>query len=141
MRKGLVVSQVLALLLAVGVVSSQAQMRRFVRFEAGADTAYGLLEGDSIQELQGGLFDPPVPTGKTHALADVKLLAPVEPRTVFCVGLNYQSHIGDRDPAAEPGIFLKTPGGRRDPVGLVPLLLALIFAVHRFDRTKTSARI
>ena len=100
---------VVLLTLVLGAVTT-AEVRRFVRFEADGAVAYGLLEGESIQELEGGLFDVPKTTGRTLALNDVKLLAPLEPRTVLAVGLNYQSHLGDRDPAAEPGIFLKTAG-------------------------------
>jgi len=97
-----------ALLVFFLASASRAQSRSFVRFVSGDGAAYGLLEGDTVHELEGGLFDEPKTTGRTHSFAALELLAPVEPRTVFAVGLNYQSHIGDRDPAAEPGIFLKT---------------------------------
>jgi len=99
---------VAALLVFFLASTTNAQSRSFVRYVSGDGSAYGLLEGDTVQELEGGLFDEPKTTGRQHALADLELLAPVEPRTVFAVGLNYQSHIGNRDPAAEPGIFLKT---------------------------------
>ena len=95
--------------LVFGALATEAQVRKYVRYEVGGEVSYGLLEGDSIQPLSGGLFDSPQPRGEAIALADVRLLAPVEPPMVLAVGLNYQSHLGDRDPAAEPGIFLKTP--------------------------------
>jgi 2-keto-4-pentenoate hydratase/2-oxohepta-3-ene-1,7-dioic acid hydratase in catechol pathway len=34
-------------------------------------------------------------------------LAPVEPRNIICVGLNYRSHIGDRNPPERPEVFFK----------------------------------
>jgi 2-keto-4-pentenoate hydratase/2-oxohepta-3-ene-1,7-dioic acid hydratase in catechol pathway len=100
----------LVVVLLVVASAASAQVERYVRYDAGGGPTYGLLEGETIRELDGGLFDDPQASGATVKLADVKLLAPVDPRTVYCVGLNYQSHIGDRDPAAVPGIFLKTPG-------------------------------
>jgi 2-keto-4-pentenoate hydratase/2-oxohepta-3-ene-1,7-dioic acid hydratase in catechol pathway len=36
-------------------------------------------------------------------------LAPVQPSKVIAVGLNYQSHLGTRTPAAYPGLFAKMP--------------------------------
>lgn len=54
---------------------------------------YGLLEGDRVKVLDGGLFDDPKPTGETQALSDLRLLAPVEPSKAVCVGLNYHDHI------------------------------------------------
>ena len=42
-------------------------------------------------------------------LADVKLLAPVAPSKVIAVGLNYQTHLGERSSAKYPGLFAKLP--------------------------------
>ena len=39
----------------------------------------------------------------------VKLLPPTDPGKVIAVGLNYLSHLGGREPAAEPGLFAKYP--------------------------------
>ena len=72
-------------------------------------TSYGILEGDTIQELKGDLFAKPVPTGRRVKRAEVQLLAPCEPRQVIAVGLNYKSHLGDRKPAPYPGLFAKLP--------------------------------
>lgn len=82
-------------------------MQRFVRFATSGRTAYGLLEGDQIAELKGGLFDPPETTGKSRALKDTCLLAPCEPPKVLAVGLNYKSHVGDRKMPTYPEIFYK----------------------------------
>ncbi len=67
---------------------------RWIRFTAGGRTAYGILEGDQITEVQGGLFDtPPVRNGRTHALAAVKIEVPLLPRTFYAAGLNYTEHV------------------------------------------------
>jgi 2-keto-4-pentenoate hydratase/2-oxohepta-3-ene-1,7-dioic acid hydratase in catechol pathway len=36
-------------------------------------------------------------------------MAPCEPSKVIAVGLNYKSHLGERAPAAHPGLFAKLP--------------------------------
>lgn len=99
----------LALLAGPGALAAQDGVTRYVRYEAGGETSYGILEGETVRELDGGLFDDPAPTGRTHALSSVRLLAPVEPSKVVAVGLNYQSHLGDREPAEYPGLFAKYP--------------------------------
>jgi 2-keto-4-pentenoate hydratase/2-oxohepta-3-ene-1,7-dioic acid hydratase in catechol pathway len=68
-----------------------------------------MLEGETIRELAGDLFASPRPTGKTVPLAQATLLAPCEPKKVIAVGLNYQTHLGERPAATEPGLFTKFP--------------------------------
>ena len=83
---------------------------RYVRYRtASGATSFGILDGESIRELSGSLFDSPTDTGRAVPLADVTLLAPVEPSKVIAVGLNYRSHLGTREPAAYPGLFAKYP--------------------------------
>ena len=91
-------------------VGADAQVTRYVRYSVGAGApAYGLLEGTTIRELSGDLFGSPRPTGRSVALSDAKLLAPVVPSKVIAVGLNYRSHLGTAQPAAYPGLFAKMP--------------------------------
>jgi len=88
----------------------------------GRDARYGILEGEKVQELRGDLFDHS-PAGTTHALAEVKLLAPCVPGKILAVGLNYRSHLGNRPAPSAPEIFykpvscLQNPG---DPI-VIPL--------------------
>ena len=89
--------------------SMQDGTMRYIRYSVGDQVSYGTLEGQTIHQLAGGLFDPPRPTGTTHALADVEILPPVEPSKVIAVGLNYKSHIGGRAAAEYPGLFAKFP--------------------------------
>jgi 2-keto-4-pentenoate hydratase/2-oxohepta-3-ene-1,7-dioic acid hydratase in catechol pathway len=97
------------LLLLIGAETATAQVTRFVRFSANGATSYGTLDGEVIRQLSGDLFASPTPTGKTFKLAEVKLLAPCEPRKVIAVGLNYKSHLGERPSATYPGLFAKMP--------------------------------
>ncbi len=66
---------------------------RLMRYTHAGRTAYGSVEGDRVEELSGGLFDPPKRTGRTHALADVKVELPLLPRTFYAAGLNYTEHV------------------------------------------------
>ncbi len=95
-------------LLASAPIVAQS-VTKYVRFAEGGRVAYGVLEGETIAELDGGLFDDPKLTGRRVKLADVKLLAPVEPSKVIAVGLNYQTHLGQRSSATYPGLFAKLP--------------------------------
>ncbi len=102
---------VLCIILAGVIPSSlaQSQVTRYVRYERAGTTAIGVLEGQSIRELSGTLFSNPRPTGRTVRLDEVTLLAPVEPKKVIAVGLNYLSHLGERPAAKYPGLFAKMP--------------------------------
>jgi len=85
------------------------QTTKYVRYSQAGKASYGILEGETIQELKGSFFVGVERTGKSVKLADVKLLAPTEPSKVIAVGLNYKSHL-EGDPApAYPGLFLKLP--------------------------------
>ncbi|MCW3474646.1 fumarylacetoacetate hydrolase family protein [Limobrevibacterium gyesilva] len=66
---------------------------RWINFSAEGRTAYGILEGDRVVETRGDLFGDWERTGRTHALADVKIEVPLIPRTFYCAGLNYVSHL------------------------------------------------
>jgi len=82
---------------------------KYVRYSQAGKASYGILEGETIQELTGSFFLGIEPTGRTARLADVKLLAPTEPSKVIAVGLNYRSHL-EGDPApVYPGLFAKLP--------------------------------
>jgi 2-keto-4-pentenoate hydratase/2-oxohepta-3-ene-1,7-dioic acid hydratase in catechol pathway len=97
------------LLLLFVTTTSEAQVTKYVRYEAAGRIAYGLLEGETIRELSGDLFASPKPTGRTVKLSDAKLLAPCDPKKVIAVGLNYKSHLGERPSATYPGLFAKMP--------------------------------
>ena len=97
------------LLAATSTTSMTQTVTKYVRYSQGNATSYGILEGAEIRELRGDLFANPQPTGKRVKLADVKLLAPVEPKKVLAVGLNYKSHLGERPAAQYPGLFAKYP--------------------------------
>jgi 2-keto-4-pentenoate hydratase/2-oxohepta-3-ene-1,7-dioic acid hydratase in catechol pathway len=76
---------------------------------------HGILDGETVRELPGGLFDSNAPTGVTHKLAEVKLLYPVQPGKILAVGLNYKSHLGSRPQPAHPEMFYKPTSALQNP--------------------------
>lgn len=60
--------------------------------------------------LEGDLFGTLRDTG-TRVPVD-KLLAPLEPRDILCIGLNYKQHAAESGsaPPAHPVLFLKNSG-------------------------------
>jgi 2-keto-4-pentenoate hydratase/2-oxohepta-3-ene-1,7-dioic acid hydratase in catechol pathway len=101
---------------------------RLVRFRFGERIATGAVEAgsDGVRVLRGTFFDDPLPTGEEVPLDDVRLLAPVLPSKVVCVGKNYAAHAAefDSDVPEEPLIFLKpstSVSGPGDPIPLLPI--------------------
>jgi 2-keto-4-pentenoate hydratase/2-oxohepta-3-ene-1,7-dioic acid hydratase in catechol pathway len=99
----------LAMLVIAASGAAAQTITRYVKYEAGGRTAWGMLEGDSIRELEGSVFEAVKLTGRTLKLADVKLLAPADAKKVIAAGLNYRSHIGDQPAAKYVGLFAKFP--------------------------------
>lgn len=98
-----------AFLMAATAASAQP-LTHYVKFETGGRSAWGILEGQTIRELQGNVYDGSAkPTGRTLKLAEVKLLPPADAKKVIAAGLNYKSHIGDASPAKYVGLFAKFP--------------------------------
>jgi 2-keto-4-pentenoate hydratase/2-oxohepta-3-ene-1,7-dioic acid hydratase in catechol pathway len=96
-------------------------MATYTRFHHAGGTSFGLVEKDRIEQLRGGLFEPPVKTGRTFAASEVKRLVPVVPGKILAVGLNYKSHLGERKAPTQPEIFYKPISALQSPGG--PILL------------------
>ncbi len=95
---------------------------RIARFTLGDDPVYGVVSGDLdeygqpaedsvVVELAGDpLYAGLQPTQTEHRLSDVRLLAPVIPRSkVVAIGRNYAAHAAElgNDLPEEPLMFLK----------------------------------
>jgi 2-keto-4-pentenoate hydratase/2-oxohepta-3-ene-1,7-dioic acid hydratase in catechol pathway len=78
-----------------------------VRYRKGSAVSYGILEGETVREVQGNLFANPRATNNRSKLSEVKLLYPCEPPKVLAAGLNYKSHIGDRPAPKRVEMFFK----------------------------------
>ncbi|MGO0574973.1 fumarylacetoacetate hydrolase family protein [Ornithinimicrobium panacihumi] len=104
---------------------------RICRFTTGDDPRFGLVDGagEKIAEISGDpLYTRIELTGETFEVADVRLLAPVIPRSkVIAVGRNYADHAAEMgtDVPAEPMLFLipnTSVCGPGDPV-VIPAAL------------------
>lgn len=95
--------------LSLAAFASAQSLTRYVKYEAGGRIAWGVLEGETIRELQGNVFDGAKPGSRTLKLADVRLLPPADAKKVIAAGLNYRSHIGEQSPAKYVGLFAKLP--------------------------------
>jgi 2-keto-4-pentenoate hydratase/2-oxohepta-3-ene-1,7-dioic acid hydratase in catechol pathway len=86
-------------------------MMKFARFEHKGNVFLGTLKGEEITLLDGSPFDRYEETETIYPLSEVKLLPPVIPTKIVCIGLNYREHIEEIGASIpeEPSIFLKPP--------------------------------
>ena len=83
-------------------------MAKYVRFRrANGSTGAGVLESEQIAVVEEPFWTSTKRTGEILAVSSVKLLAPTEPRSVVCVGLNYSSHLQGRPVPNPPTLFFK----------------------------------
>jgi 2-keto-4-pentenoate hydratase/2-oxohepta-3-ene-1,7-dioic acid hydratase in catechol pathway len=82
---------------------------KYIRYSCDGKISYGILDGEIIKEIAGGLFGAGPETGETKGLHNVQLLCPCEPTKIMAVGWNYQSHISTRKPPSNPEIFFVPP--------------------------------
>jgi 2-keto-4-pentenoate hydratase/2-oxohepta-3-ene-1,7-dioic acid hydratase in catechol pathway len=81
---------------------------------------HGLLHSDGSRErLEGSLFEHQRPSGEAAAVA--RLLAPLEPRALICIGFNYRRHAAETGAAIpqRPVVFMKSPGAVQDQDALI----------------------
>jgi len=98
---------------------------RIARFVVDSDPTYGVVDGNDVHVLAGDPFFQGIKTtGVTHQLDDVRLVAPIIPRSkVIGFGRTYREHakeLGNEVPN-EPLMFLKpntSVVGHGDPVTL-----------------------
>ena len=71
------------------------------------------IEGDILGNFR--VTDETVPIGK--------LLAPLQPAAILCIGLNYRKHAeeGNSPIPVQPILFMKSPGAVQDPGGEIQL--------------------
>src|SRR5215472_8271102 len=105
-----------------------AALMKYCQFQFQGQARYGLVEPvaghEQITRLlmttpegSGNLEDATTKRIEPISLADAKLLPPVRPSKIVCVGRNYREHareLGNEVPA-EPLIFLKPPSSLLGP--------------------------
>ncbi|GAA2707619.1 fumarylacetoacetate hydrolase family protein [Micromonospora olivasterospora] len=104
---------------------------RIARFAHAKGMSFGVVEGEpeagpqglTIAEIEGHPFGQIKFTGGRWALSDVRLLSPILPSKVVCVGRNYAEHAAEHgsEVPKEPLLFLKPSTsviGPRDAIRL-----------------------
>ncbi|HCC59441.1 MAG TPA: fumarylacetoacetate hydrolase [Solibacterales bacterium] len=92
-------------------------MPRYVRFLHQDQARYGREQDGLLYPLERAPWLGGGEAGPSISLAAVTLLAPCEPRTIFAVGLNYRSHLGQRPAPRDPEIFYKPVSALQHPGG------------------------
>ncbi len=92
---------------------------------AQAPTLQGVISGETVRQVSGDIFSKWEAGERSWQLSDVKLLTPVEPSKIVCLGRNYVEHAAEFNnvPPKEPLIFLKPPSSLLapgDPIVLIP---------------------
>jgi 2-keto-4-pentenoate hydratase/2-oxohepta-3-ene-1,7-dioic acid hydratase in catechol pathway len=90
---------------------------KIMRFEDGSGKVHqGVQHADgSVTRIEGCIFGDHHDTGEKAVVA--KLLAPVVPRDIICIGLNYRKHAAEGgQPIPEfPVVFMKNSGTLQNP--------------------------
>jgi 2-keto-4-pentenoate hydratase/2-oxohepta-3-ene-1,7-dioic acid hydratase in catechol pathway len=98
---------------------------KLARFMVRGQIYYGEVQGEQLRVIKGDPFCAYQVTEKTFALAEVKLLAPVAPGKIICVGYNYFAHLEEfrknTEIPAEPVIFLVAPSALLHPEEMIQL--------------------
>ncbi|GAA3745159.1 fumarylacetoacetate hydrolase family protein [Salinactinospora qingdaonensis] len=109
---------------------------RIARFSSGDDVGFGLVEVDEeageqfVSRITGHpLLGQIQLAGERAKLADVRLLSPVLPSKVVCIGKNYADHVAEMADVTggateQPVVFLKPStavNGPNDPVFYPPI--------------------
>jgi 2-keto-4-pentenoate hydratase/2-oxohepta-3-ene-1,7-dioic acid hydratase in catechol pathway len=84
----------------------------------------GLISDGSVRQVSGDILGKWEATNRSWPLADVKLLPPVAPSKIVCLGRNYLDHAAEFNnaPPKEPLIFLKPPSSLLAPGDSIVLL-------------------
>jgi len=96
---------------------------KLARIAIDDQISYAQIDGDTCRLIDGDIFRAWTVTDEVRPLADVRLLAPVEPRQIVAIGLNYRAHAEESgmDLPDHPLIFIKTPNcvvGPGEPIRL-----------------------
>jgi 2-keto-4-pentenoate hydratase/2-oxohepta-3-ene-1,7-dioic acid hydratase in catechol pathway len=105
---------------------------RFVRVLHGGSPRYGVIDGAEIALIEPHPLVPYRATGERVAVEGLRLLAPVIPSKIVCVGKNYRDHAAEMggELPAEPLYFLKPSSSVIGPGEPIRLPTDLTAEVH-----------
>lgn len=94
---------------------------KYIRFQSERGPRWGTVEGDLVRVLEKPPYEALRYTGERVALGSCRLLEPVEPTKIVCIGKNYYDHaveMGEGVPE-QPILFLKGPNVLCPPGGAI----------------------
>jgi 2-keto-4-pentenoate hydratase/2-oxohepta-3-ene-1,7-dioic acid hydratase in catechol pathway len=96
---------------------------RIARFNLDNEVRFGVVEDSTVKLVAGSPFDGISFTGQEVSLSSLKLLAPVAPSKIICIGMNYAAHAAEisQDVPDEPLMFFKGLNALTDPDAVVEL--------------------
>ena len=111
---------------------------RWARFMFLDGPAYGIVEGSTIEGVDGTPFDGYRRSGIRQYLDTVTWLPPVIPPTFYCVGLNYAEHIEMEAKlrGVEPVLPSKPDVGYRAPSALIGHRAPIVLPPDATDRVE-----
>ena len=82
---------------------------KIVRYQDGSGTKWGVVEKDTIREMEGDPFEHFHLSSRTRKLEEMRLLSPCLPSKIVALGLNYRDHAQEvKMPLPEePLLFIK----------------------------------
>jgi 2-keto-4-pentenoate hydratase/2-oxohepta-3-ene-1,7-dioic acid hydratase in catechol pathway len=95
---------------------------RFIRFQSGDKIHLGQpIDQKTAHRIEGSLL------GEWRLTSDIvsieRLLAPLEPADILCIGLNYREHANESQslPPQNPMLFIKSGNTLNHPGSIIPL--------------------
>jgi len=105
---------------------------KIIRLQTATGTTYASLASDgSARRIEGDIYGDFAVTSEP---VSGKLLAPVAPTNILCIGLNYRRHAeetGGRKMPEHPVLFMKSTGAVANPED--PILIPTHLASHEVD--------
>ena len=96
---------------------------KIIRYQSPAGTiGFAQQHADgTATKLRGALGEKLEPTGEPAEIA--KLLAPLEPRALVCIGLNFRQHAAETNAPLPkvPVVFFKNPAAVQNPGDAIEL--------------------
>ena len=95
---------------------------RIARFRSGSDIFTGkMIDDTTAYPIEGDLFGQHRVTDRVVKID--KLLAPIVPTDLLCIGLNYRAHAAESNSAipVNPMLFIKASGTLNNPFDPIPI--------------------
>jgi 2-keto-4-pentenoate hydratase/2-oxohepta-3-ene-1,7-dioic acid hydratase in catechol pathway len=82
---------------------------RIARFNLNGEIRFGSIQDDQVRVFSGDPMQSQTYSGEVVHLSQIRLLSPVTPSKIICIGMNYAAHAAEiaQDVPDEPLMFFK----------------------------------